>query len=178
MVVNSCQTSFSFVELALVALMATGDGHVLDLGSGTGTVSFVCAANGIGCTSIERDPRQAKFHKDRLENLVTLAKQAFMKPYKVPKADLISVVFGKNNDTSLIENLFGLIPKPYIPSTATFSVLSGIALKDILVRFFLCVCKKTLPAKCDFHFLHISGKSFYQLICFFSHVCSMSPCCL
>lgn len=132
--INPCQSSFSLIECIVVMLAGTEPGaHILDLGAGTFTTATVCAALGHHCTSIEKNREACNMGVDRIKAVVVKAKDAFMKPFKAPCADFISVASAKNVDNSYLENPNAFVPKPYIAPGSKFSYLSSAFLRDLMV---------------------------------------------
>jgi hypothetical protein len=132
--VNPCQTSFSFIETLITMLVGPESGaNVLDLGAGTFTTAVVCLVNGHNCTSVEKNRELCLLGETRLNDTVVRAREAFMKGFKAPVADFISVAHAKNTDTSYMEPPHALCVKPYTAPWQKFSYLSGPALRETFV---------------------------------------------
>lgn len=139
---NPCQTSSSFAEVMILSFAKRGD-RVLDLFAGVGSVALTCARLGINVTSLEHDPKQARTVASRLTDFPRVARTAFLKPVKLPLADLFPVASAPSSNASLSENPRGFTVLPYIPSGHYFSALSLNRYTALLVRTFWCVFVST-----------------------------------
>ena len=143
--VNPCQTSFSMAECILLSHVKEYQ-TVLDCFAGVGSFAEAASVHQIDSISVEIDPTQARLIKERLLALPDRTRNAMLKSYKIPAADLMSIEdCPLKPQNHMLENPQGFVPLPYIPSGFFHSFLSSSTLSPVLVSQASVLGQKKFP---------------------------------